>query len=204
MDARPSSDAEDGPTTLSYVWGTNINVPDVTNAIARFLQNYRASPEDMEAKYIQLIEQATEREEDTLNIDASNVYEHDPDLYSKIVRYPLDIIPLLDVACMEEAVKIKPDYEKAIEARPFNLRESVNMRDLNPSDIDKLVSVKGMVIRCSSIIPEIKEAFFRCLVCNHSPKMLQVIKGRVEEPTRCEKPECAARNSLALIHNRCT
>jgi hypothetical protein len=55
--ARPSSDAEDGPTTLSYVWGTNINVPDVTNAIARFLQNYRASPEDMEAKYIQLIEQ---------------------------------------------------------------------------------------------------------------------------------------------------
>lgn len=72
------------------------------------------------------------------------------------------------------------------------------------ADIDKLVSVKGMVIRCSSIIPEIKEAFFRCLVCNHSPKMLQVIKGRVEEPTRCEKPECAARNSLALIHNRCT
>ncbi|CAK9211657.1 unnamed protein product [Sphagnum troendelagicum] len=195
---------QDGPTTLSYVWGTNINVPDVTNAIARFLQNYRTSPEDMEAKYIQLIEQATEREEDTLNIDASNVYEHDPDLYSKIVRYPLDIIPLLDVACLEEAVKIKPDYEKAIEARPFNLRESVNMRDLNPSDIDKLVSVKGMVIRCSSIIPEIKEAFFRCLVCNHSPKMLQVIKGRVEEPTRCEKPECAARNSLALIHNRCT
>jgi hypothetical protein len=55
--ARPSSDAEDGPTTLSYVWGTNINVPDVTNAIARFLQNYRTSPEDMEAKYIQLIEQ---------------------------------------------------------------------------------------------------------------------------------------------------
>jgi len=50
-----------------------------------------------------------------LNIDASNVYEHDPDLYSKIVRYPLDIIPLLDVACLEEAVKIKPDYEKAIE-----------------------------------------------------------------------------------------
>ncbi len=50
-----------------------------------------------------------------MNIDASNVYEHDPDLYSKIVRYPLDIIPLLDVACLEEAVKIKPDYEKAIE-----------------------------------------------------------------------------------------
>lgn len=55
-----------------------------------------------------------------MNIDASNVYEHDPDLYSKIVRYPLDIIPLLDVACLEEAVKIKPDYEKAIEVCEFS------------------------------------------------------------------------------------
>ena len=45
------------------------------------------------------------------------------------------------------------------------------------ADIDKLVSVKGMVIRCSSIIPEIKEAFFKCLVCGHSPQLLRVVKG---------------------------
>jgi DNA replication licensing factor MCM4 len=152
MDARPSSDAEDGPTTLSYVWGTNINVPDVTNAIARFLQNYRTSPEDMEAKYIQLIEQATEREEDTLNIDASNVYEHDPDLYSKIVRYPLDIIPLLDVACLEEAVKIKPDYEKAIEVCDLSvsLPVSSTVSTLGYSDAKSNVR-KILTVNCTNI-----------------------------------------------------
>lgn len=47
------------------------------------------------------------------------------------------------------------------------------------TDIDKLVSVKGMVIRCSSIIPEIKGAFFKCLVCGHSPPLLSVVKGKL-------------------------
>jgi hypothetical protein len=40
-----------------------------------------------------------EREEDTVNIDMSNIFDHDPDLYAKIVQYPLDIIPLLDTEC---------------------------------------------------------------------------------------------------------
>ena len=56
-----------------------------------------------------------EREEDTINIDMSNIFDHDPDLYVKIVRYPLDIIPLLDTECQEVAIDIRPDFEKHIE-----------------------------------------------------------------------------------------
>ncbi|KAG0564394.1 hypothetical protein KC19_8G107300 [Ceratodon purpureus] len=206
-DGRPTASAEPDDNVggeYAYVWGTNVNIPDVLRAIRRFLNNYRSSSDDLDSKYIQLIQETVEREEDTVNIDMSNIFDHDPDLYNKILRYPLDIIPLLDTECQEVALDIRPDFEKHIEARPFNLKAAVNMRELNPSDIDKLVSVKGMVIRCSSIIPEIKGAFFKCLVCGHSPPLLSVVKGRVEEPTRCEKPECAARNAMSLIHNRCT
>jgi DNA replicative helicase MCM subunit Mcm2 (Cdc46/Mcm family) len=49
---------------------------------------------------------------------------------------------------------------------------------LTVGNIDKLVSVKRMVIRCSSIIPEIEGAFFKCLVCGHSPPLLSVVKGK--------------------------
>jgi DNA replication licensing factor MCM4 len=45
-----------------------------------------------------------EREEDTINIDISYTFDHDPDLYAKIVRYPLDIIPLLDIEYQEVLV----------------------------------------------------------------------------------------------------
>ena len=38
----------------------------------------------------------------------------------------------------------------------FNLRQKKVIRDLNPEDIEQLVSVSGMVTRCSNIIPEIR------------------------------------------------
>lgn len=45
------------------------------------------------------------------------------------------------------------------------------------SDIEKMVSLKGMVIRCSAIIPEIREAIFRCLVCGYYSEPIVVDRG---------------------------
>ena len=43
-----------------------------------------------------------------------------------------------------------------VQANVFNLRQKKVIRDLNPEDIEQLVSVSGMVTRCSNIIPEIR------------------------------------------------
>lgn len=40
-----------------------------------------------------------------------------------------------------------PSGNPNIIVRFFNLKESINMRSLDPKDIDTLISVKGMVIR---------------------------------------------------------
>lgn len=40
------------------------------------------------------------------------------------------------------------------QVRPFNLAEFKVIRDLNPDDMNKLISVSGMVSRSSSIIPD--------------------------------------------------
>ncbi len=40
----------------------------------------------------------------------------------------------------------------------FNLMERKVIRDLDPDDIDRLVSVSGMVTRCSNIIPEVRSS----------------------------------------------
>lgn len=45
------------------------------------------------------------------------------------------------------------------------------------SDIEKMVSLKGMIIRCSAIIPEIREAIFRCLVCGYYSDPIVVDRG---------------------------
>ena len=59
------------------------------------------------------------------------------------------------------------------QVRLFNLVESSNMRELDPQDIDKLISLKGMVIRCSQILPDLRAAFFKCALCGFTKEVTE-------------------------------
>ncbi|KAF2457628.1 MCM2/3/5 family-domain-containing protein [Lineolata rhizophorae] len=99
-----------------------------------------------------------------------------------------------------------PDFyrdvqDKIYRVRPFGFDETINLRELNPGDMDKLVSIKGLVIRTTPIIPDMKEAFFRCAVCNHTVKV-DLDRGKINEPTACPRPVCNSSNSMQIVHNR--
>ncbi|KAM0203796.1 hypothetical protein ACHAPA_006269 [Fusarium lateritium] len=87
--------------------------------------------------------------------------------------------------------------------RPFGLDKTTNLRDLNPSDMDRLISIKGMVIRTTPVIPDMKDAFFRCNVCNHSVNV-GLDRGKIREPTECPREICKSKNSMLIVHNRCS
>lgn len=40
---------------------------------------------------------------------------------------------------------------------PFGMDKAINMRELDPKDMDKLITIKGLVIRATPIIPDMKE-----------------------------------------------
>jgi DNA replication licensing factor MCM4 len=86
--------------------------------------------------------------------------------------------------------------------RPFNTDKTINLRDLNPSDMDKLISIKGLVIRATPVIPDMKQAFFKCSVCGHSVTV-DLDRGKIREPTECPRARCKQKNSMQIIHNRC-
>uniref|UniRef100_A0A5B6YVL8 DNA replication licensing factor MCM4 n=2 Tax=Davidia involucrata TaxID=16924 RepID=A0A5B6YVL8_DAVIN len=206
-EAPPSSeggegdDADEAPPM--FVWGTNISVQDVNAAILRFLRHFREHPSHTEGKYMRAIHHVIEVEGESLDVDAHDVFGYDSDLYAKMVRYPLEVLAIFDIVLMDMVSRINPLFEKHIQVRIFNLKTSTSMRNLNPSDIEKMVSLKGMIIRCSSIIPEIRESIFRCLVCGYYSDPIVVDRGRINEPTVCGKQECLAKNSMTLVHNRC-
>ncbi|XP_042506846.1 DNA replication licensing factor MCM4 [Macadamia integrifolia] len=206
-DAPPSSEGGEGDDVEEappmFVWGTNISVEDVNAAILRFLRHFREHPSHTEGKYMRAIHHILDVEGESLDVDAQDVYNYDSDLYTKMVRYPLEVLAIFDIVLMDLVSRIKPLFEKHIQARIFNLKTSTSLRNLNPSDIEKMVSVKGMIIRCSSIIPEIREAVFRCLVCGYFSDPIVVDRGRINEPTKCGRQECQTPNSMSLVHNRC-
>ena len=58
-----------------------------------------------------------------------------------------------------------------------------------------------MVVRCSPIIPDLKQAYFKCAICSHALDVL-IDRGRIDEPAVC--PECKRVGSMEIIHNRYT
>lgn len=106
---------------------------------------------------------------------------------------------------------------KIYKVRPYGV-PSVNMRDLNPTgiasfhsscsdidsftDTDKLVCIRGLVIRATPVIPDMKVAFFRCLRCSHTVQV-EIDRGKIEEPSRCPRDVCGSIATMTLIHNRC-
>ena len=100
-----------------------------------------------------------------------------------------------------------PDLVAEVEERhykvmPFGLDKTINMRDLDPADMDKLVSIKGLVIRTTPVIPDMKEAFFKCSACGHTI-FVSIDRGKIAEPTECPRQACKSKNSMDIVHNRC-
>lgn len=70
-------------------------------------------------------------------------------------------------------------------------------------DMDRLICIKGLVIRTTPVIPDMKDAFFRCNVCNHSVNV-GLDRGKIREPTECPRQICGTKNSMQIVHNRCS
>lgn len=56
-----------------------------------------------------------------------------------------------------------------------------------------------MVIRSSNIMPEMREAFFKCIVCQFTTSV-EIDRGRITEPTLCTS--CNTNHCFTLVHNR--
>lgn len=160
-----------------------------------------------------------------LNLDMGNLLAYPPSrkLHSQLQKYPQEVIPAMDQVLKDlmlstaeldqqsgmygemhgEAgdAEIAEIMGRVYKVRPCGLVAG-NMRGLNPGDTDKLVCVKGLVIRATPVIPDMKVAFFRCANCAHTVQV-EIDRGRISEPARCPRDVCGAVGTLSLIHNRC-
>lgn len=186
------------------IYGTSINQQEIEQKVRRFIQEFQLNGRRL---YPQLIDEAVESEVWNLNMDCSHILEYDEELYIQLVRYPSHVIPIIDL-CVEqyttehhqEALESQDDDTRIV-VRPFNLRDHVAMRCLNPEHIDQLVSMRGMVIRLSTVIPDLEEAYFRCATCGQEVRVM-LKHGRVEQPDVCPNGHCQSKFSMKVIHNR--
>ncbi|CAE7903992.1 mcm-4, partial [Symbiodinium sp. KB8] len=72
-------------------------------------------------------------------------------LYNQLIRYPSEVIPLLDSVATDVYADINDvaatDILTSIQVRPYNLQFVKTMRTLSPSDVGNLINLRGMVVR---------------------------------------------------------
>ena len=187
----------EGDATETYVWGTLVNVQDVRQRFRRFVEHFELASREGTSHYDAKLRECFEKEDFQLDLDCKHLHAYDPALYKKLVAYPQEMVPLFDQVANEHFAETRAsDGEEVftrVQVRTFNLKETRAMRDLNPSDIDKLVAVRGMVTRCSSVIPDLKMAYFKCLVCGDAPG-LDVRRPRARERAAVEVPQPGLRS----------
>jgi len=205
----PSENSENAPQMV--VWGTNVQVTECKRKFKRFITTFLdqdvADDEEFEGLdtskpyYEQRLAEVSLTLVPFLNINASHLALFDFELYDQLIRYPQEVIQIFDMALNELFFEKYPDAELThqIQMRPYNADKTKNMRSLNPEDIDQLITVQGMVIRASDLIPELAIGFFQCSVCKNTCTQ-DVERGRVAEPVLCA--HCNTNHSFTLMHNR--
>ncbi|XP_045522203.1 DNA replication licensing factor MCM4 [Pieris brassicae] len=202
----PTRNVEGGQETASsepqlVVWGTDVAITECREKFIKFLQRFvEPTAVTNEPLYEMKLEEIHTLEEPFLDIDCEHVKVFDAKLHRQFVCYPQEVIPAFDAAVNELFFQKYPAavLEHQIQVRPYNAPQR-HMRDLNPEDIDQLVTISGMVIRTSTIVPEMREAYFRCGVCGAGASA-ELERGRVPEPAHCS--HCSTAHSFQLIHNR--
>jgi len=200
-----SYDAEDDALNPggTLIWGTSIDVASCFTVFRDFINNFTL--QGFESYYLRQLSIMHRTQHSILNLNCAHLEEYTPTkrFYKQLVTYPQEVLPILDAVVLEEYVKNygTPQHATRICVRTFGLTKYERMRDLEPDHIDQLLCIKGMVIRCSQVIPELKQAFFRCFVCQEAADVL-IDRGRIDEPGTC--PRCRTLGSMEIVHNRCS
>lgn len=199
LEQDPVSEANVG----QEVWGTRVSVEQSSAAFRRFFTEF-VDPQTNEPLYPRVLEEAVTSNVYNINLNCQNLHAFDANLYRELISYPQEIIPVFDLEIDNYKTRMHPEdmSMERIQVRTFNLLSTKNMRGLNPEDINTLVSIKGMVIRCGTVIPEMKNAFFRCSLCRFEAQVA-IDQGIIEEPTVCPNQSCGAKMTMEMIHNRC-
>lgn len=203
--------SSESTTNQQIFWGTNIVVKDVKDKFKNFIYHYKVKYTNgvEDYYYLTMINQIKKTKIYILNIDGKHIFNYDEMMYWQLLNYPTEMIPIMDSVVTEIYQEIgrnkaeggeKQDdlLSSYIRIRISNLKEPSRIRDLGPDDIDKLISISGIVIRTSEDIPEMREGCFRCTVCNKMERNA-LNHGIITEPNECTN--CHTKACFELIHN---
>ena len=220
-----NDDEAQGDEATTTARGSDINIRTAASTFRSFLRTFRSLHSDAYQEdssddestaglgrnregpvYLAKLEAVLHRTvPSSLDVDTMHLYYHNEAcqrLYHQLVTNPMEVIPIMDLVVEKELQQMIGDPSAplpSVQVRPYNLKQVSNLRCLDPVAMDSLVCLKGMIVRASPIIPDLKVAHFSCVICG-SDRQSRIDRGRIQEPHQCN--QCNTKDSYQLVHNR--
>eukprot|EP01062_Namystynia_karyoxenos_P070141 TRINITY_DN65518_c0_g1_i1.p1 TRINITY_DN65518_c0_g1~~TRINITY_DN65518_c0_g1_i1.p1 ORF type:complete len:897 (+),score=317.49 TRINITY_DN65518_c0_g1_i1:83-2692(+) len=190
------------------VWGTSVVTDEVRSSFSDFLTQYTTGEERSATQpyYLEQLNMVFLNSRDILDVDLTHLQSFDEKLFGELCRFPEEILCLMNDAANLVYNQHCPTLDEqegersTIRVRPFNLPELNRMRELGPEALSSLVSLKGMVVRVSRLMPEMQSAIFECRECC-AQVSVEEERNTIAEPTRCTN--CGAAVSFLIQHQLC-
>ena len=91
------NDPTSGPTT--FIWGTNVSVEETQRAFHDFFDEFVDLDRPTDGPfYHAYLQRLLENDEFAVNLDCSHIKFYDERLYSKLVSFPQEVVPIADLA----------------------------------------------------------------------------------------------------------
>lgn len=198
-----------------FIYGTDINESRVAAEFRSFVRKFqRQEAEDGDRPhYLAELDRLWEKQQSKdkgikLVISGVHIMGYNEKLYNQLVNFPTEVIPIFDRELWNISLaelRSEPEDVGPCQAQVVHLAEkdSKIMRNMNPVDIEKLITLKGIVIRCSDLVPDMMAGLFRCTneECKNEVNV-KLVHWTIPEPTKCSN--CNQNHSFQLIHNDCS
>ncbi|KRY60508.1 DNA replication licensing factor MCM4 [Trichinella britovi] len=171
---------ESGRGTRVFIWGTGICLTDLEGKFGNFIEEFQLSDTDemesTEKYYLELLK--------NVHLSESTSFEINLQHLKHLVLF---------------GSYLSGARRNELQVRPYNGDRIQCMRALDPKDVNRLVTMNGLVTRSTGIIPEMRCGFFECAICKSST-MVENDMGFIKEPDYCES--CQTKNTFVLICNK--
>ncbi len=137
-------------------------------------------------------------ERDSLRIFYTDLVQFDPDLADDLLLHPEETLRAAERALAEFDVAADVSLENT-DVRVSEFTRKTEIREIRSEDVNKLISVEGIVRKATDVLPKILEATFECQRCGTLTQITQT-GNEFREPHECNG--CERKGPFELLHDQ--
>ncbi|MDP2841327.1 MAG: minichromosome maintenance protein MCM [Candidatus Methanoperedens sp.] len=137
-------------------------------------------------------------EKRSLWVKFSDIEKFDPDLGRELIEHPDSVLKHANEAIVSIDLPVDVIIDNA-HVRIIGLPERIQIRELRSANINKFISVSGLIRKATEVRPKVIVAAFKCQRCDHVTMMPQG-EGKFVEPFECENDVCGRKGPFKMVH----